>query len=91
MTIFFARNADNALQYRTAIRLTRRTARAIAPSQDANRSFASIVVQRLRRNEPQGAHHECASIQYPVSIIQYPVIAEIGYWVLAVGYWIFAH
>ena len=50
-TIFFVLNVDNALQYRTAIRLTRRTARAIAPSRKVNQSFASTAVHESKRNE----------------------------------------
>ena len=50
-TIFFVLNVDNALQYRTAIRLTRRTARAIAPSPKASQSIASIAAHESKRNE----------------------------------------
>jgi len=50
MTICFARNADNELQYLAAIRLTKRTAHAFAPFPKAM-SSASIAAQRSKRND----------------------------------------
>ena len=51
MTICFARNVDNELQYLTAIRLTKRTAHAFAPLPKANLSSASIAAQESKRND----------------------------------------